>query len=292
MKDVDGEFMLEDQGDGTTLATYSLRIDAGVWMPGPSRRCSPTGDAAVGGGPQGARRGARPDPHRPHPSLAPPASTARTRSCWRSRAGSTRGRWRAVCVLPERGELAPNGWRTRAPRWSCTRWRCCGGGSSRPAGAAAPGAGGARATARELGALARERGAALVHSNTSVVLSGGAVARRAGVPHSCTCARSTRALPGAPGRSCAAGCSRADALACISRRGAEPVRGLGPGAPDLRRAAADARAARPRGRRAARSACPPTPFVAALVGRLSDWKGQDVLADALARAPRGSARSG
>ncbi len=26
--------MLEDQGDGTTLATYGLRIDAGVWMPG------------------------------------------------------------------------------------------------------------------------------------------------------------------------------------------------------------------------------------------------------------------
>ncbi len=34
MKDVDGEFVLEDQGDGTTLATYTLRIDPGVWMPG------------------------------------------------------------------------------------------------------------------------------------------------------------------------------------------------------------------------------------------------------------------
>ena len=35
VKDVDGEFTLEDQGDGSTLATYSLRLDAGVWLPGP-----------------------------------------------------------------------------------------------------------------------------------------------------------------------------------------------------------------------------------------------------------------
>ncbi len=34
VKDVDGEFVLEDQGDGTTLATYALRIDPGVWLPG------------------------------------------------------------------------------------------------------------------------------------------------------------------------------------------------------------------------------------------------------------------
>jgi uncharacterized protein YndB with AHSA1/START domain len=34
VKDVDGEYVLEDRGDGTTLATYALRIDAGVWMPG------------------------------------------------------------------------------------------------------------------------------------------------------------------------------------------------------------------------------------------------------------------
>ena len=34
VRDVDGEFVLEDQGDETTLATYSLRIDPGVWLPG------------------------------------------------------------------------------------------------------------------------------------------------------------------------------------------------------------------------------------------------------------------
>lgn len=35
VKDIDGEFVLEDQGDGTTLATYALRIDPGTWLPGP-----------------------------------------------------------------------------------------------------------------------------------------------------------------------------------------------------------------------------------------------------------------
>jgi uncharacterized membrane protein len=38
VKDVDGEFVLEDRGDGTTLATYSLALDAGVWLPGPLRK--------------------------------------------------------------------------------------------------------------------------------------------------------------------------------------------------------------------------------------------------------------
>jgi len=38
VKDVAGEMTLEDQGDGTTLATYSLALDAGVWMPGPVRK--------------------------------------------------------------------------------------------------------------------------------------------------------------------------------------------------------------------------------------------------------------
>ncbi len=34
VRDVDGELVLEDRGDGTTLATYALRLDPGVWMPG------------------------------------------------------------------------------------------------------------------------------------------------------------------------------------------------------------------------------------------------------------------
>jgi uncharacterized protein YndB with AHSA1/START domain len=38
VKDVDGEFVLEDHGDGTTLATYSLALDPGVWLPGPLQK--------------------------------------------------------------------------------------------------------------------------------------------------------------------------------------------------------------------------------------------------------------
>jgi uncharacterized membrane protein len=38
VKDVDGELVLEDRGDGTTLATYSLALDPGVWMPGPLQK--------------------------------------------------------------------------------------------------------------------------------------------------------------------------------------------------------------------------------------------------------------
>ncbi len=34
VKSVDGDFRFEDHGDGTTLATYSLAIDPGVWLPG------------------------------------------------------------------------------------------------------------------------------------------------------------------------------------------------------------------------------------------------------------------
>ena len=35
VKDVEGDYTFEDQGDGTTLATYTLHIDPGVWVPGP-----------------------------------------------------------------------------------------------------------------------------------------------------------------------------------------------------------------------------------------------------------------
>lgn len=34
VKSVDGEFLFEDRRDGTTLATYTLDIDPGVWLPG------------------------------------------------------------------------------------------------------------------------------------------------------------------------------------------------------------------------------------------------------------------
>jgi ribosome-associated toxin RatA of RatAB toxin-antitoxin module len=34
VKAVDGEYTFDDHGNGTTLATYSLDIDPGVWLPG------------------------------------------------------------------------------------------------------------------------------------------------------------------------------------------------------------------------------------------------------------------
>ena len=34
-KRVEGEFLFEEDADGMTRATYSLRLDAGVWIPGP-----------------------------------------------------------------------------------------------------------------------------------------------------------------------------------------------------------------------------------------------------------------
>jgi ribosome-associated toxin RatA of RatAB toxin-antitoxin module len=38
VKSVDGEFVFEDRRDGTTLATYALAIDPGVWLPGPVKK--------------------------------------------------------------------------------------------------------------------------------------------------------------------------------------------------------------------------------------------------------------
>lgn len=35
LKEINGEYVLEDRGDGTTLATYTLHVDPGVWVPGP-----------------------------------------------------------------------------------------------------------------------------------------------------------------------------------------------------------------------------------------------------------------
>jgi ribosome-associated toxin RatA of RatAB toxin-antitoxin module len=35
VRSVDGEYTLEGRGDGSTLATYSLAIDPGMWLPGP-----------------------------------------------------------------------------------------------------------------------------------------------------------------------------------------------------------------------------------------------------------------
>jgi len=38
VKAIEGEYVLEDLGDGRTSTTYRLRIDAGVFVPGPVKR--------------------------------------------------------------------------------------------------------------------------------------------------------------------------------------------------------------------------------------------------------------
>ena len=37
VRDLEGEYTLEDRGDGTTLATFTLRVDPGAWVPGKVR---------------------------------------------------------------------------------------------------------------------------------------------------------------------------------------------------------------------------------------------------------------
>jgi uncharacterized membrane protein len=38
VRDIDGSMTFEEQEDGRTLVTYSVALDAGVWMPGPIRK--------------------------------------------------------------------------------------------------------------------------------------------------------------------------------------------------------------------------------------------------------------
>ena len=189
------------------------------------------------------------------------------------------GRWRAVCVLPERGPLAERlaaaGAEVVVHPLAVLRRRLAN--PLRAAGLARA----MRADRAALGAVVREHEVALVHSNTSVVLSGQAVARTAGLPHLLHVReiypRTPVLWPVMRRR-----LLRADALACIS----EPVReqfgasakagllpdGLGR-VPDR----VDRDAARER------LGLPADAFVAAFVGRLSAWKGQDVFAAAIAQ---------
>ena len=198
-------------------------------------------------------------------------------------------RWRAVCVLPERGPLAPlledAGAEVVVHPLAVLRRA-----SATPAGLArlVPAA---AADRRACGALAGLRKAALVHSNTSVVLAGGAIARAAGVAH---LLHVREIYEGACGPGAALvwppfrrRLLRADALACISRAVAAQFSGsprafvLADGLP---------RSSTPLARDRARAllGAPADRFTVALIGRISDWKGQDVLARALAEAPLAS----
>lgn len=197
--------------------------------------------------------------------------------------GLDAARWRAICVLPESGELGPlleaAGAEVIVHPLAVLRRAL-----SSPAGAARL-VRAAGADRQAIGTLARERGVALVHSNTSVVLSGEAIARAARAPHLLH-VREIYAGAGGPGAAALwppfrRRLLRADAVVCISRAvaaqfdGSPKVSVLSDGVP---------RSARPvpQGEARERLGTPGERFTAALVGRVSDWKGQDVLARALA----------
>lgn len=134
-----------------------------------------------------------------------------------------------------------------------------------------------------LGALIRRRGVALVHSNTSVILGGAAAARITGVPH----LWHVREIYVRFGRLWPAYrrlLSGASALPCVSGAAAAQFR---PG--DRVRVVADGLAFDPSRapRAAARAALglDPEAEVIAVLGRISDWKGQDMLVRALAEPP-------
>jgi glycosyltransferase involved in cell wall biosynthesis len=151
-----------------------------------------------------------------------------------------------------------------------------GGGLARVAAAWAADAGG-------LGRMARSRGVALVHTNTSVTLGGAAAARVAGVPHAWhvreVYSEFTRAWPAYRRLLCTA-----DALPCVSEATAKQFGGApqaevvhdGLGYAPERAERAAARAALGLGA---------DDFAVAALGRLSSWKGQDVLVRAVARVP-------
>jgi glycosyltransferase involved in cell wall biosynthesis len=197
--------------------------------------------------------------------------------------GLDRDRYEPLVVLPERGELAAlleqTGVEVLLQPLAVLR---------RSLASATGAASTAARVVRDrmaLSRLARRHEVALIHSNTSVVLGGGPAARRAGVPHM---VHVREIYAGAAGRAGDALWPRlrarilgADAVVCIS----EAVAAQFDGAPNVHLvrdclARRPAEADRAEARRALEIA--PDAFAVALVGRISDWKGQRLLARALA----------
>ena len=188
-------------------------------------------------------------------------------------------RYRAIAVLPEDGplgtDLAAAGIEVHVRRLAVLRRALF-----HPPGLVRV-AGRAAADAAGLGRLVRDRGVALVHSNTSVTQGGAAAAQRAGVPHVWSVreiyADFARWWPAYRRFLLAA----ADALVCSS----EAVRaqfGADPRARVIHEGVTGVAARRPRDEARAELALPADSFVCAMLGRISSWKGQEVLAAALA----------
>jgi len=146
-----------------------------------------------------------------------------------------------------------------------------------------------RPDVRELESLARARGTALVHSNTSVIASGHRLAAALGVPHVLHVRELYPHVPLA-WPAWRRRLLRADRVLCVSQAVAAQFSGSANVA-----VVHDGLAHAPR--RAERSAARAAvgldqdTFAVAVLGRVSDWKGQDVLARALAAQPLASIRA-
>lgn len=134
-----------------------------------------------------------------------------------------------------------------------------------------------------LAALARRRGVGLIHSNTSAVLAGAPAAALAGVPH----VWHVREIYAGFGRLWSAHrrlLLSAAALPCVSAATASQFRGSPTAQVIADGLAIDARRAPREASRAALGLAPDAPVIAVL-GRVSGWKGQDMLVRALAQPP-------
>jgi glycosyltransferase involved in cell wall biosynthesis len=192
-----------------------------------------------------------------------------------------RNRYAPLVVLPAEGPLADDlrgaGVEVIVRELSVIRREL-----ANPRGVSAVAAAAAR-DALALGRLVRRRKLALVHSNTSVILGGAAAAAAARVPH----VWHVREIYSRFGRiwpAYRALLGTASALPCVSHaaaaqfRRSDPVRVIADGL-----AGNPVRAPRA-GARAALGLDARVPVIAVL-GRISDWKGQDVLVRALAESP-------
>ncbi len=198
-------------------------------------------------------------------------------------AGLDRARFDPVVVLGERGPLeqalAAAGAEVHVTPLTALRRDL-----ARPGAAVAAVTRAARDVA-VVGRLARRRGAAIVHTNTSTLLAAQAIAAAAGAAH---VLHVREIYPGAGAPALwpllRRGLLRADRLACVSGATAAQFGGAR-NAFVLRDAVRDVPPRLPREEARAALGVAAGAFAVAVVGRLSDWKGQAVLVRALAEPP-------
>ena len=147
--------------------------------------------------------------------------------------------------------------------------------------------------ARDAGALtrvARRHDVALIHTNTSVTLGGSAAARVARIPHVWHLREIYTGFE-RPWPAYRRLLLSADALPCVSQATRAQL-GATAKATVLHDGLALVPARGERGAARAALGLPPDVFVVAILGRISSWKGQDVLIRALAALSAGGERGG